>query len=96
MKRTLILLVLIAGTALPAFAQHMEIGVIAGGSRRFVEGAPREEDVVFDDSTFSLSNTAIDLYWGFQIEPDTWIKIKGGRIEGPVAVGYNIEGEDDR
>jgi hypothetical protein len=95
MKRTSILLVLIVLSALPAFAQSTELGIIVGGSRRFVDGAPQEEGVEFDDSTFSLSNNSFDLYWAMQMEPDLYIKFKGGRIQGPVAVGYNVEGSDE-
>ncbi len=94
MKRTSLLLALIVLSALPAVAQSNELGIIVGGSRRFVDGAPKEAGVEFDDSTFSLSNNAFDLYWALQLEPDVYVKIKGGRIQGPIAVGYNIEGDD--
>jgi hypothetical protein len=94
MKRTLLYALLVV-SALPVFAQSTEFGAIVGGSRRFVEGAPREESVEFDDSTFSFSNTTFDMYWAFAIEPETFIKIKGGRIEGPVAVAYEVPGDDD-
>ena len=94
MKRTSLLLALIVLIALPAVAQSNELGIVVGGSRRFVDGASKEDGVVFDDSTFSLSNNSFDLYWGVQIEPDVYIKFKGGRIQGPVAVGYTIPGND--
>jgi hypothetical protein len=94
MKRTSILLVLIVLSALPAFAQSTELGLIVGGSRRFVDGAPQEDGVEFDDSTFSLSNNSFDLFWAMQMEPDLYVKIKGGRIQGPVAVGYHVAGQD--
>lgn len=94
MKRTSILFVLIVLSALPAVAQSSELGVIVGGSRRFVDGAPKEEGVEFDDSTFSLSNNSFDLYWALQMGPEMYIKFKGGRIQGPVAVGYKIPGSD--
>lgn len=94
MKRTLLCALLVL-SALPVFAQHNEIGALVGGSRRFVDGAAREESVTFDDSTFSFSNTTFDLYWAFQIEPETYIKLKAGRIEGPVAVAYEVPGDDD-
>jgi hypothetical protein len=93
MKRTSFLLALIILGALPVAAQSSEFGLIVGGSRRFVDGAKKEDDVVFDDSTFSLSNNAFDLYWAMQIEPDTYIKIKGGRIETAVAIPYEVAGQ---
>jgi hypothetical protein len=94
MKRTFPLLALIALIALPAVAQSNELGIIVGGSRRFVDGAPKEDGVVFDDSTFSLSNNSFDLFWGVQMEPDVYLKFKGGRIQSPIAVGYTIPGSD--
>lgn len=95
MKRTSILLALIVLSALPALAQTSEFGVLVGGSRRFVDGADKEDGVVFDDSTFSLSNNTFELYWAMQLEPETYIKIKGGRIQGPVAVGYRVPGKNE-
>jgi hypothetical protein len=94
MKRNSLLLALIVVIALPAVAQSNELGIVVGGSRRFVDGAPQENGVVFDDSTFSLSNNSFDLFWAVHMEPDLYIKFKGGRIQGPVAVGYNIPGSD--
>jgi len=95
MKRTSILLALIVLSALPALAQTMEFGVMVGGSRRFVDGAPKEDGVEFDDSTFSLSNNTFDLYWATQLEPELYVKIKGGRIQGPVAIAYEVPGQDE-
>lgn len=95
MKRTSILLALIVLSALPAIAQTSEFGVLVGGSRRFVDGAPKEDGVEFDDSTFSLSNNTFELYWAMQLEPEVYIKLKGGRIQGPVAIGYNVEGKNE-
>jgi hypothetical protein len=94
MTRTSILLALIVLSALPAVAQSNEFGVIVGGSRRFVDGAQKEEGVEFDDSTFSLSNNSFDLYWAMQLEPAVYIKFKGGRIQGPVAIAYEVEGRE--
>ena len=45
MKRTLILLALMIGSALPALAQeYTDLGIIIGGSRRFVDGAPHQDE----------------------------------------------------
>ena len=95
MKRTSLLLALIVLSALPAVAQTNEFGVMAGGSMRFVDGAPREEDVVFTDSSFSFSNSAFELYWAMQLEPEVYLKVKGGRIETTIAVPYEVAGDDD-
>lgn len=94
MKRTSILLALIVLGALPAAAQTTEFGVMAGGSMRFVDGAPREEDVEFADSNFSLKNSVFEMYWAMQLEPEVYLKVKGGRIETQVAVPYEVEGQD--
>jgi hypothetical protein len=91
MKRTLILAALAAAFAVPMFAQSTEFGVLVGGSRRFVKDAPRLSDDDLLDSNFSLSNNAVDLYWAMQIEPDTFLKLKVGRIESPVAY---VSGQD--
>lgn len=95
MKRTLFLVALVALGAFPAAAQSNEFGVMAGGSMRFIDGAPREEDVTFADSNFSFSNSVFELYWAMQLDPETYIKVKGGRIETQIAVPYRPEGADE-
>ena len=97
MKRlTLIVLLLTAG-AVPAFAQYNEVGVLVGGSRRFVENAPADGEDAFLDSDFSLKNSAVDLYWALRVEPGLWVKFRGGRIETqvPFATG-EFEGQPVR
>jgi hypothetical protein len=96
MKRTSLLLALIVLSALPAVAQSNEFGVLVGGSRRFVDGAPKEDGVEFDDSTFSLSNNSFDIFWGIQLDPETFVKLKAGRIQGPVAVAYRGVDEEGK
>ncbi|MDQ3282286.1 MAG: hypothetical protein M3Q69_12850, partial [Acidobacteriota bacterium] len=96
MKRILFAALLAAG-ALPLFAQSADtsqFGLIIGGSRMFVEGAPREEGVEFSDATFSFANNSFDLFWATQLEPDTWLRLRAGRIEGPVPVAYTVAGSD--
>lgn len=94
MKRTFLLLALIVLSALPAVAQTSEFGVMAGGSMRFVDGANREEDVEFADSNFSFSNSVFELYWATQLEPETYLKVKAGRIETQIAVAYDVAGQN--
>ena len=93
MKRTSLLLALIVLGALSASAQTTEFGVMAGGSMRFVDGAPKEDDVEFADSTFSFKNSVFEMYWAMQLEPEVYIKVKGGRIETQIAVPYEVEGQ---
>lgn len=88
MKRTLILLALTLSSTLPLLAQgSSEVGVIVGGSRRFVEGAEHLEGD-FIESNFGLANNAVDLYWSMQLEPQTYFKIRGGRIQTQIATEY--------
>lgn len=94
MKRTLLLAALAVMTALPALAQTNEVGVIVGGSRLFVTGGQREQGVEFGDATFSLSNSSVDLFWARQLEEDTWLRFKVGRIQTPIPVAYNLPGND--
>lgn len=96
MKRTLILAALVLSTAAPLMAQSStEFGVLVGGSRRFVEGGPEHLAGDFIESNFALSNSAIDLYWSMELEPDVKFKIRGGRIETQVATTYEDQIVDD-
>jgi hypothetical protein len=92
MKRTLFLTALIVLSALPALAQTSEFGIIVGGSRRFIDGAPHEEGVEFIESNFSFSKNAFDLYWKIPFEENSSFKLRGGRIETPVAFAYTVPG----
>jgi hypothetical protein len=91
MKRASLLIALIAG-ALPLFAQSTEFGVIAGGSRRFVDIGQRETGVEWRDSKFNFSNSSVELFWGMQMDEDIWFKLKAGRIETQIAEAYKITG----
>jgi hypothetical protein len=87
MKRTLFLLALLTAGALPALAQEMsEFGIIVGGSRRFVDGAPHLNENDLLESNFSFGNTSVELFWSIPIEPDLSLKFKGGRIDTQIAI----------
>ncbi len=91
MKRTLFLLALVVAGALPALAQDStKFGVIVGGSRRFVDGAPHQNENDFIESNFSFSNTSVELFWSIPIEPDLNLKFKGGRIDTEIAIPYDV------
>jgi hypothetical protein len=94
MKRPALLLALMLVSALPAFSQSSDFGVIVGGSRRFVDNAPREDDSLLLDSNFAFSNSVVDLYWAMAMGEDTRFKIKAGRIESEIADAYTVEGDD--
>lgn len=91
MKRSLLLAFLLLGT-LPLFAQATEFGILAGGSRRFVRNGQREPGVQWLDSSFSFSNSALELYWGMKMDEDVMVKVKAGRIETQIASEYGIQG----
>jgi hypothetical protein len=92
-----VLFVLAAAVAIPAWAESTEFGVIFGGSRRFIRERDRNPDVNYDLSGFEFSNSSVDIYYGFEIDPGTMFKLRAGRIEGPVAyrepVAADVEGE---
>jgi hypothetical protein len=90
MKRTFFLIALTVLGALPAMAQTNELGVLIGGSRRFVDAAKREPGVEFRDSTFSLSNNSFDIFWAVRIEEDGYLKFRAGRIETDLGVAYEL------
>lgn len=87
-KLAIAIALLILGTA-PGFAQSTEFGVLFGGSRRFVDSGgnidPAPPATRFEDDTFSFSNSSIDLYYSVPVDPDTYFKIRAGRINTPVA-----------
>jgi len=92
MKRAFLLFTLMIVAAVPLFAQSTEFGVIAGGSRRFVDSGLREGGVQWLDSSFSFSNSSVELYWGMRMDEDVYFKLKGGRIETQVAEAYTLSG----
>ena len=93
MKRAILLSALMLTAAVPAFAQSTEFGILVGASRRFInrglgEPIPNTDPLqrrAFLDNELSLRNNAIDLYWTIEMEEDTRLKFKVGRIETPVA-----------
>lgn len=94
MKRLGICLVLLVAAAVPAFAQSSEFGILFGGSARYIKGSeadsvPGTERI---NEGFSLSNSAIELYYGVELDPGTMFRIKAGRINTPVAVAEDVNG----
>jgi hypothetical protein len=91
MKRTLFLLALAVGSAMPLLAQETtDFGIIVGGSRRFVDGAPHQNEDDLIESNFSFSNTSIELFWSIPLEPDTNLKFKGGRMDTEIAIPFDV------
>jgi hypothetical protein len=91
MKRTLALLALLIASAVPALAQETtDFGIIVGGSRRFVDGAPHQNGTDLLESNFAFSNTSIELFWSMPIEADLNLKFKAGRIDTQIAIPYDV------
>jgi len=91
MKRTVFLLVLAISGAIPALAQETsDLGIIVGGSRRFVDGAPHQNEDDLIESNFSFANTSVELYWSLPIEQDLNFRLKGGRIDTEVSIPYEV------
>jgi len=95
MKRASLLLALLLFSAVPLFAQSSEFGVIVGGSRRFIDNGLREDGVSWLDSSFSFSNSSVELYWALPLDEDAYIKFKAGRIETQIAEAYSVPGVDE-
>lgn len=95
MKRILFLVALIVVSAAPLFAQDAnEFGVIIGGSRRFVKGAPHPNEDDFIESNFAFGNNSVELFWTIPIEPDLNLRFKGGRIDTQIAIPYELPDTD--
>jgi len=92
MKRASMLFALLLFSAVPLFAQSSEFGVIVGGSRRLVHNGLREGSVQWIDSSFSFSNSSVELFWGMKFEEDVYFKLKAGRIQTQIAEAYTLNG----
>lgn len=95
----LFLLAFLLLTAMPAFAQttSREFGITIGATRRNIGNndiTPEPEGAFMNDE-FSFSNNAVDLWWGVQIEPETFLKIKAGRINTPVREVTRVVRDDE-
>lgn len=95
MKRAILLTALCLTAAVPMFAQSTEFGVLVGGGRRFVDTGDAEAGREHLDNKFTLSNSALELYWAMELEEDTRLKFKVGRLETPVAFEVADESTPD-
>jgi len=74
--------------AMPALAQTSEFGLLIGGSKRLISRSDQANGIGISDN-FKFSNSDREVYYGVQLDPGTFFKIKAGQIEGPVAFQYN-------
>lgn len=85
MKRALVFLVFSLIAAAPLAAQTTEFGVLYGGSKRTIKNGTAPDGESLINSGFSFSHSAVDVYYGVQVDPGTIFKVQVGRIDGPVA-----------
>lgn len=106
MKKTAFLIAFLVISATSAAAQSTEFGVIFGGSKRVTESDTPASGTELLSEGFTFSNSSVDLYYAFELDPNTYFKVRVGRIEGPigfrevevrgvqeVAVRRDVEGE---
>lgn len=95
MKRASMLLALMLFGALPLFAQSTEFGVIVGGGRRFVgTGDEAKRETEWLDSSYSFSNSSVELFWAMRMDESVFLKLKAGRLETEVAEAYKVTGQE--
>jgi hypothetical protein len=95
MKKSAFFLAFLLLTAVPAFAQYQQFGVLLGGSKRLFSDKDREDQPNIPNDNFKLSNSVKEAWYGVELEPGTMFKIKVGEIEGPVGVVEDIRRKDD-
>jgi len=89
MKKTaLLLLASLLVCAAPAVAQTSEFGFLLGGSKRLISHTDEANGLGISDS-FKFSNSNREVFYGVQLDPGTFFKIRLGQIEGPLAFQYN-------
>ena len=88
MRKTAFALALLAFSAMPAAAQTSEIGFLLGGTKRLISHSDQAKGLGISDS-FKFSNSDREIYYGIQLDPGTWFKVKAAQIEGPLAFQYS-------
>ena len=91
MRNTAFWLAIFVVSAAPAMAQIQQVGFLLGGSKRLISSTDQAEGIGVSDN-FSFSNSNRELYYGVQLDPGTWFKVRVGQIEGPVAFAYKAAG----
>jgi len=87
MRNRAFLLVCLLASAAPAVAQTSEFGITVGGSKRLISRRDEAQGIGISDN-FKFSNSDREIYYGVQIEPATFFKIRAGQIEAPLAFQY--------
>ena len=91
MRNTAFLLAILIISATSAMAQTSEIGFLIGGSKRLISHSDQAAGLGISDN-FKFSNSDREVFYGVQIDPGTFFKVRAGQIEGPVAFQYTTAG----
>jgi hypothetical protein len=84
MKRTAFFLAILMIAAVPAVAQNTsEFGILFGGTKRLndIPGPTQGQSGVND---FKIGNSVKEIYYGVQMEPGTWFRIKAAQMDVPL------------
>lgn len=91
MRNTALLLAFSILSAAPAVAQTSQIGFLIGGSKRLISHTDQARGLGVSDN-FRFSNSDREVFYGVQLDPGTFFKVRAGQIEGPVAFQYTPAG----
>jgi hypothetical protein len=83
MKKSALFLGLMLLAAVPSFAQYQQFGVMVGGSERTYNNSDTSAQPGLK-SSFKLTSSVKEIWYGVDLEPGTMFKIKVGQIDGPV------------
>jgi hypothetical protein len=75
MKKTAVFLGFLLAAAVPAAAQTNELGILVGGSKTMKSGA----------GTGPYEHGLSEIYYGVQLEPGTFLRIKVGKFDAQTA-----------
>src|SRR5581483_5180482 len=87
MRTTLFLLAISLVCAAPALAQTSEVGFLIGGTKRLISHTDQANGLGISDN-FKFSNSDREIFYGVQLDPGTFFKVRLGQIEGPLAFQY--------
>jgi len=83
MKKPAFFLVILIIAALPAAAQNTsEFGLLLGGTK-LINDVPNTQGQT-NVNNFKFSNSVKEVYWGVQMEPGTWFRVKAGQMDVPL------------
>ena len=88
MRKPAFLLAILFIPATSAMAQTSQIGFLIGGSKRLISRSDQAQGLGISDN-FKFSNSNREIFYGVQLDPGTFFKIRAGQIEGPLAFQYN-------